>query len=117
MLSRKKLDYKKKLIYTIIILLNFSIVGYLVFANLLRKPAVPSPLDMPDVYSDEMIEGAATPVTDYSQAPAVGEGAAVLVFDDPMFRGLKIFGNLPIKIDKVGRTNPFDLFEAAIPKE
>lgn len=114
MLVKKPLSQRRKIIYFAIVLVNFSIAGYLGYTNLFQKPTYDAPAILPD-YAIGSI-----PAVDNQPEAAGGEAIkpgttqekeVISIFEDSIFNSLKNFGKIPIEIGIVGNEKLFDLFE------
>lgn len=84
------------LIYALVVVIVATAV--VLYFGFFRAPALP-----------EEVTGLAGVPTEVVKISAVVERirSLIKVLDDPSFKGLKVHGDLPVKADRTGRSNPF----------
>lgn len=104
MLARKKLSHKKVMILSITIAVVWIIIGVLFYYNF-SSPKVAKPL----LYSTTGLPITASPPTGNSPPPAgSSQELKVDLFGSQTFQQLKIYGEVPLKVKNLGRSNPFE---------
>lgn len=107
MLVKKGMGLKKKLVLTGIILINLIIIGVVVL-NTFKAGAKKEPeFVLPKPAEDNQ---ALAPEKKAEEPRDLDKRPIYSFFNDPIFKELQIHGDLSLKIKKMGRSNPFEMF-------
>jgi len=97
MLVPKKIGQTRKIISVIIIVIALSLTLYLLYTNFFAGSVAPAP---------EPLGSETESITEFS-APLIVSVFTTDFLAKPPFVNLKAFGQLPVKSQTLGRSNPF----------
>jgi len=96
MLAPKKINRKKIIIYSLVIVIVLSTVTFLFYQEFSNK----------NILGDKSVSTANNLVIPSPIETTFGQK----IFSNLLFKDLEMNGNLPVKIREQGRTNPFQEF-------